>query len=149
MTVNCNDMYVYLECAKQLEVLSILDAGMLFRQIGGISRGLSGGAIDEDCYIAGIDMGELQNFPVYNVIYNTIISIDNYRSQLEDEKFDLGVMLGNLNFDNAKQLEQLLDFMSGHCKYLIVSMKYVSMVDKYVPQKVFRVDDDMYALFNV
>lgn len=147
MAVNRNDMYVYLESAQQLEAAVILDAGMFIKQIGGISRALADKELDENCHITGIDVQEEYSFPIYNTVYDKITSIKDYIIELQGENYDLGIMLGSINIDD-EQLQQLVDFMSERCRYMVSSVKFVPMVRKAVKVNRLTVDEDTYALFK-
>ena len=69
-----NIMYIFCEVINQLEPESILDIGMFFKSIGGVSRQILGIEISDSIYITGVDTDKTNGLNVYSRVYNKIIS---------------------------------------------------------------------------
>lgn len=73
-----NIMYIFCEVINQLEPESILDIGMFFKSIGGVSRQILGIEISDSIYITGVDTDKTNGLNVYSRVYNKIISKMGY-----------------------------------------------------------------------
>ena len=77
MIKNNNIMYIFCEVINQLEPESILDVGMFYKSIGGVSRQILNADISRSIYITGVRTDEKDNLNVYNKVYDDIISMDD------------------------------------------------------------------------
>ena len=67
-----NIMYIFCEVINQLEPESILDIGMFFKSIGGVSRQILGIEISDSIYITGVDTDKTNGLNVYSRVYARI-----------------------------------------------------------------------------
>ena len=105
MISNENTMYMYCNVLGQIEPEKILDIGLFYRQIGGVSRTILNSDVPKKCFITGIDLE--------NTIYDEIIRTEDIAG-LSDVEYDLAVF-----FDKKiKGLERknLFDFVKSNCK---------------------------------
>ena len=72
MINNENTMYMYCNVLGQTEPEKILDIGLFYRQIGGVSRTILNSDVPKKCFITGIDLENSKNYGVYNTIYDAI-----------------------------------------------------------------------------
>ena len=70
MINNENIMYMYCNVLGQTEPEKILDIGLFYRQIGGVSRTILNSDVPKKCFITGIDLENSKNYGVYNTIYD-------------------------------------------------------------------------------
>ena len=56
MINNENIMYMYCNVLGQTEPEKILDIGLFYRQIGGVSRTILNSDVPKKCFITGIDL---------------------------------------------------------------------------------------------
>lgn len=92
MINNENIMYMYCNVLGQTEPEKILDIGLFYRQIGGVSRTILNSDVPKKCFITGIDLENSKNYGVYNTIYDEIIRTEDIAG-LSDAEYDLAVFL--------------------------------------------------------
>ena len=105
MISNENTMYMYCNVLGQIEPEKILDIGLFYRQIGGVSRTILNSDVPKKCFITGIDLENSKN--------DEIIRTEDIAG-LSDVEYDLAVF-----FDKKiKGLERknLFDFVKSNCK---------------------------------
>ena len=113
MINNENTMYMYCNILGQTEPEKILDIGLFYRQIGGVSTTILNSDVPKKCFITGIDLENSKNYGVYNTIYDEIIRTEDIAG-LSDAEYDLAVFLDK----KIKGLERknLFDFVKSNCK---------------------------------
>ena len=113
MINNENIMYMYCNVLEQIEPEKVLDIGLFYRQIGGVSRTILNSEVPKKCFITGIDLENSKNYGVYNTIYDEIIRVEDIAG-LSDAEYDLAVFLDK----KIKGLERknLFDFVKSNCK---------------------------------
>ena len=131
-----NIMYIFCEVINQLEPESILDIGMFFKSIGGVSRQILGIEISDSIYITGVDTDKTNGLNVYSRVYNKIISKngiceDNQRCyqdiNQQVEKYDLAILLSDLVGNGDK--EQLIKNIEDKARYMLMyneDIKYLA-----------------------
>ena len=62
MINNENTMYMYCNVLGQTEPEKILDIGLFYRQIGGVSRTILNSDVPKKCFITGIDLENSKMF---------------------------------------------------------------------------------------
>ena len=62
MINNENTMYMYCNVLGQTEPEKILDIGLFYRQIGGVSRTILNSDVPKKCFITGIDLENSKNY---------------------------------------------------------------------------------------
>lgn len=119
---NSNAMFCYFEMIQKLGAKSVLDAGMLLKRIGAVSRQMAGVEVGADILLCGIDMCSEIYLPICWDIYSEIITGDDFINRLQDHiecfacmegrKFDLAVMLESDHIlDESKKIKITEYFM--------------------------------------
>lgn len=162
MIKNNNIMYIFCEVINQLEPESILDVGMFYKSIGGVSRQILNADISRSIYITGVRTDKKDNLNVYNKVYDDIISMDDicecpyaykphsYNSCYSKEnnnddnkkylKYDLAIMLSDLV--ESKDKDRLIRNIEDKAAYLLIyqdDVKYLTCNYKGVD---IEVDDE-------
>lgn len=145
-----NDIFVFYEIINDIKPEKVLDVGMFLKGVGSVSRKIMDKKIDENIWMKGVDFMPEVQFPVFQQIYDEIITIQSFLKQSDNkEKCDLGVFLKNREVDiEGKKEKKILEKMSGMCHY-ILSNKYE--IDKSCKKKIedmitVRVEDDEYYI---
>lgn len=145
-----NDIFVFYEIINDIKPEKVLDVGMFLKCVGSVSRKIMDKKIDENVWMKGVDFMPEVQFPVFQQIYDEIITIQSFLKQSDNkEKYDLGVLLKNRKVDiEGKKEKKILEKMSGMCHY-ILSNKYE--IDKCCKKKIedmitVRVEDDEYYI---
>ena len=116
-----NIMYIFCEVINQLEPESILDIGMFFKSIGGVSRQILGIEISDSIYITGVDTDKTNGLNVYSRVYNKIISKNGIC------EYDLAILLSDLVGNGDK--EQLIKNIEDKARYMLMyneDIKYLA-----------------------
>lgn len=92
MVISNNIAFVFTEVIKQIEPKSVLDIGMFYKNIGAVSRRILDAELDKNCRLTGVCEETIENLPIYETIYDEIITDDSY--DLE-KHFDLAVLLAD------------------------------------------------------
>lgn len=131
-----NIMYIFCEVINQLEPESILDIGMFFKSIGGVSRQILNVKISDSIYITGVSTDETNNLNVYSRVYDKIISknemCEDKQWGYQDinqqvEKYDLAILLSDLVGNGDK--EQLIKNIEDKARYMLMyneDIKYLA-----------------------
>lgn len=131
-----NIMYIFCEVINQLEPESILDIGMFFKSIGGVSRQILGIEISDSIYITGVDTDKTNGLNVYSRVYNKIISKNGIREDKQRcyqdinqqvKKYDLAILLSDLVGNGDK--EQLIKNIEDKARYMLMyneDIKYLA-----------------------
>ena len=131
-----NIMYIFCEVINQLEPESILDIGMFFKSIGGVSRQILGIEISDSIYITGVDTDKTNGLNVYSRVYNKIrskngICEDKQRCyqdiNQQVKKYDLAILLSDLVGNGDK--EQLIKNIEDKARYMLMyneDIKYLA-----------------------
>ena len=131
-----NIMYIFCEVINQLEPESILDIGMFFKSIGGVSRQILGIEISDSIYITGVDTDKTNGLNVYSRVYNKIISknaiCEDKKRCYQDinqqvKKYDLAILLSDLVGNGDK--EQLIKNIEDKARYMLMyneDIKYLA-----------------------
>lgn len=131
-----NIMYIFCEVINQLESESILDIGMFFKSIGGVSRQILGIEISDSIYITGVDTDKTNGLNVYSRVYNKIISkngiCEDKQRCYQDinqkvKKYDLAILLSDLVGNGDK--EQLIKNIENKARYMLMyneDIKYLA-----------------------
>ena len=113
MINNENIMYMYCNVLEQTGPESVLDIGLFYRHIGGVSRTILNSQVSGECFITGIDLENLKSYGVYNTIYDEIIKADDM-GELSDKEYDLAVFLDK-KITGLKR-KNMFDFVKQNCK---------------------------------
>lgn len=105
VVTDADEIFVYFEVIRQLHPTSVLDYGMLLKQMGAIARQAVHCTILEELRLEGVDILPQVRLPVYETIYDEIFSV----SQLPEKNYDLGIYLGQMNEVNLSVLEYISD----------------------------------------
>ena len=131
-----NIMYIFCEVINQLEPESILDIGMFFKSIGGVSRQILGIEISDSIYITGVDTDKTNGLNVYSRVYNKTISKNGICEDKQScyqyinqqvEKYDLAILLSDLVGNGDK--EQLIKNIEDKARYMLMyneDIKYLA-----------------------
>jgi hypothetical protein len=74
LLINENDIYVYFEIIKQNSAKRVLDVGMFLSRIKAVSRQVENLSINENVILDGVNITSEEIFPVYQTIYDSIIT---------------------------------------------------------------------------
>lgn len=74
LLINENDIYVYFEIIKQNSAKRVLDVGMFLSRIKAVSRQVENLSINENVILDGVNITSEEIFPVYQKIYDSIIT---------------------------------------------------------------------------
>lgn len=131
-----NIMYIFCEVINQLEPESILDIGMFFKSIGGVSRQILNAKISDSIYITGVSADEINNLNVYSRVYDKIISKNEICEDKQEcyqdinqqvKKYDLAILLSDLVGNGDK--EQLIKNIEDKARYMLMyneDIKYLA-----------------------
>ena len=148
--VKQNDIYLYFETIRQLRAESVLDIGMTLKRCGAISRQVADSAIDPQVYLCGIDLDPETTCPIYQCLYQEILSPEELLQKgINSAPYDLAMLL-NLPKESLTD-QALLDFIKGHARYLLADngasktlMPFFSNNDA----KTITLDTDTYLLIH-
>lgn len=117
-----NDLYIYFEVIRQLQANPVLDLGMTLKRAGAVSRQIADSSIDSNTTLIGVDFAPAQSFPVYEMLYDRILTIEKLLSDPEDfPHFSLAVSLFLPEVSAYK--EKLLPFLKAHCGYVLTDFQ--------------------------
>lgn len=137
-----DEIYIYFEMLKRMQPKSVLDIGMFLKRIGAISRQAVSMRIPEEVFLYGIDFFSEVRLPVYEKVYNGILSKDLFFENCEvlvgteEEKFDMAVLLHIEEYLNPNELRQLGEVIAHLAKGVLTDEKIGKQLMLYgVPQE--------------
>ena len=123
---------------------------MTLKRCGAICRQVADSAIDSTVHLCGIDLNPETTTPVYQCLYQEILSPDDLlQKQSVVERFDLAVLLKLTEVMQTNQ--KLLDFTVRHITYLLADQKSEHFLLSFFSQKQIRsisLDNDRYLLIK-
>ncbi len=154
MVSNTNTMYVFCEVMEQLEPQRMLDIGMFYKAIGGVSRSILDREVPPECNITGVDFCDTKGLCVYKKIYdeivdeNTFLSIDSSKQESFNnfKKFDLAVILSDAVPDDRKS--ELIKKAMQLSSCVLLHGHDIKVIDNWNQYQVheLKLDDDKYVL---
>lgn len=103
-----NSIYAYFEVISQIEPQNVLDVGMFLKRIGNLSRCAMSQTISDNLQLDGVDFFEECNLPVWKMIYDQVISQEDFMKSPSLEKYDLAILLGARGLETKVLLNELL-----------------------------------------
>lgn len=110
--INRDTMFIYFEMIKQTGAKSILDAGMFLKRIGAVARQAVDCEISAQACICGVDFFPEADLPIYEMIYDQILSLNQFMdctepfTEMEGKQFDVAFMLEVFSMLREPQLEK-------------------------------------------
>ena len=145
-----NDIFVFYEIINDIKPEKVLDVGMFLKSVGSVSRKIMDKKIDENIWMKGVDFMPEVQFPVFQQIYDEIITIQSFLKQSDNkEKYDLGVFLKNRKADiEGEKEKKILGKMSELCHFILINE---CEIDKWCKKKIesvitVKVEDDEYYI---
>ena len=103
-----NDIFVFYEIINDIKPEKVLDVGMFLKSVGSVSRKIMDKKIDENIWMKGVDFMPEVQFPVFQQIYDEIITIQSFLKQSDNkEKYDLGVFLKKRKENTGKNVRNM------------------------------------------
>jgi hypothetical protein len=133
------DISFLLRTVEQISPQSILDIGMFLKRVGCISRHALDDEIDPNCILDGVDcMPDIQ-VPVYDVIYDHIMSLEDFLSQttvsgyqpFAVRKYDLAAVIQPGGIIPPQNLAAMWEWISLNSRY--AATNYFSRVYESIP----------------
>lgn len=143
MITSSNILYIYCEIMEQLEPKRVLDVGMFYKAVGGVSRRILNREVPSGCYITAVRTDKTENLGVYSAVYNKIVDIEEL-DVLKDVEFDLAVMLSDAV--SLKDRQRLISRISGRCMYLLTYEYDVPCLEAASDIKSIRLGEDRCVL---
>ena len=118
-TITDSDMmFFYFEMLQNNKPHTVLDVGMFLKRIGAVSRHAMSAEISEDTVLCGVDLFPEYEMPIYENVYNEIISKDRFFEEdirfscTNGGAFDIAVMLDVERHLNNGEVEILWEYVS-------------------------------------
>ncbi len=145
MITSSNILYIYCEVMEQLEPKRVLDIGMFYKSVGGVSRRILNKEVPESCFIEGICTDKAKTLGVYGTIYDKIIDEKEF-DKLNEIYFDLAVMLSDavVKADRGKFIRRI----SKNCTYLLTYEYDVPFLENASDIKSLNIGDDRCVLVS-
>ncbi len=143
---NQNDLFVYFEVIKQLSPSSVLDVGMLLKRAGAVSRQVADSKLDSHVYLTGIDLLSEYRLPIYDRIYDRIISQAEF-PDVAELQYDLVILLGFSSIPSFFSLE----YLKEHTNWILTSYHIKNALLSCFSAKNAReiqLEDDKYLLIR-
>lgn len=116
---NVNKNNIYFRMIRKIDAKSVLDVGMFLKRIGSISRQLMGAAVPEDVKLTGIDYYTDINFPVWDLLYDKKMSINDFLENSRTETYDLAILLDGCELKNQEGWRDLLGIVKKNARYVL------------------------------
>lgn len=147
---NENSIYIFYELIEQLQPESVLDVGMFLKRVGTVSRKIMGRAIPQECQICGIDFFPEVTFPIWNTVYDRIVSANGYFMQQNIEHFDFVSVLGLKELEEQIPLEKLAARIAQDARYILTDQWDIiwSMQQGFVRVSDIKVEEDVFFLLE-
>lgn len=117
---NQNDLFIYFEVIRQLRAKNVLDIGMTLKRSGAISRQIADSSIQRKVHLTGVDLFPEICIPVYNIIYNQILSKESFSKELSSlPHFTLATLLCLPECPLVPKI--CLPFLKCHADYILIS----------------------------
>lgn len=148
---NENDIYIFFEVIRQLEPKSILDVGMFLKRIGSVSRKVMDGEIEDNIMLNGVDFFPEIQFPVWNTIYDTYVTYEEFGEAKVEKYYDLVVALGWKQLQNKIAGQNLLTEVMKAARFVLVDSGAKREIAHMYNLKVIdlAVDKEIYYLLDI
>ena len=114
-----NMLYIYFEAMEQIEPKRVLDIGMMLKRFGCISRRAMNREVPGTVEITGVDFFPEVKFPVWEQIYDKILSMEEFEQEVLKETYDLTVLLGTDAFMTEALWNTYVEKLCGHTRYIL------------------------------
>ena len=117
---NENDIYIYFEAIEQLEPQKVLDIGMFLKRIGGVSRKAMNRRVPANTDLDGIDLFCDIKLPIWETIYDSVMTAEAFLEDPEEERYDLAVFLGAEEAAEKLPLLKMAEALYARAKYVLL-----------------------------
>lgn len=117
---NENDIYIYFEAIEQLEPQKVLDIGMFLKRIGGVSRKAMNREVPAYTCLEGIDLFCDIKLPVWETIYDSILTAEAFLADTDKKRYDLAVFLGVEEAAEKLPLLKMAEALAVCAKYMLL-----------------------------
>lgn len=117
---NENDIYIYFETIGQLEPQSVIDVGMFLKRIGGVSRKAMNREAPAQICLDGVDWFQELKFPVWDQVYDLILTMEEFLSDKDQKRYDLAIFLGTDEIIKKLPLLRAARALSARAKYVLL-----------------------------
>ena len=141
-----NDMFTFFQVINQIEPVSVVDVGMFLKRIGGVSRNILDQTIDENLRLDAVEVIDNISLPVYDTIYNDIITLEKINSLQNPE---LVIMMRLTGILDDAELKHVVLWASENARYIVTDADTYREMCKYnlnVRVREITVDSDIYYL---
>lgn len=149
MILNKNTMYIYYEVINQLEPECVIDIGLFYKSIGGVSRLILNEEVSKKCYLLGVCTDSIEGLDIYNNIYNKIVAENKFYAlcQSSSKRYKLAIMLSD-SIPQDKKCE-FIKITSQISSYILALYTDKELFDDNLDMVELSVDEDKYILVNL
>jgi len=122
LITNENYAYIFFEIIEKCASKKVLDAGMILKRLGSVSRGLMNREVPVNMVLDGIDFWPEIQFPVWNTVYQSIIPYDEFIIEDRQDQYDLVLFLGIRELEEKVSSEELLHWGKVLAKQVLVDV---------------------------
>ncbi|MGN0240808.1 MAG: hypothetical protein ACI4CS_03895 [Candidatus Weimeria sp.] len=134
---------IYFSVINDIMPDTLLDIGMYLKRTGSVSRSAGGSEIKGQVTIDGVDVMPDIKCGIYQVIYDHIISIDDFISEVTsgafDKKYDLAIAFDLCEFINDYQSEIIISSLIKNCRSILLDKASFEKALEYTPSKEFQI----------
>ncbi len=116
---NENHIYTYFQIIKELQPLSVLDAGMFLKRVGSVARQMMNCEVPKEVRLDGIDFFPEVQFPIWEMIYDKRYNVIDLSEVGNLMQYDLGIVLGSEDLVHKVSLKKLFWEMEGTVSWFL------------------------------
>ncbi len=132
-----NDLFIYFEVIRQLRAKSVLDLGPTLKRGGAVSRQVADSSLSLDIRLTGVDLFPEIDAPVYNTVYDRILSLKEFSdtaSTLPHDTLTTALCLPELPLP----VDTMMPLLKNHSDYILISMASKKHFFPYFSEKKAR-----------
>lgn len=149
MILNKNTMYIYYEVINQLEPEYVIDIGLFYKSIGGVSRTVLDKEVSKECYLLGVYTDSIKGLDIYTNIYNKIVDVSEFYNLCKSnhKKYKLAIMLSDCIPENKKL--EFIKNVSNISLYILALEKDKDLFDSRLEIVELSIDLDKYIIVKL
>lgn len=150
------DISSLFEMIEQERPHSVIDIGMFLKRIGAITRQVLDREISADCILDGIDCMPDLKIPIYNVVYDHFISMNDFIANIsspeylpfETKKYDFAAVMRPANIVPPSALPDVWKWVSVNCSFAFTNYHndLYSLIPNIRKHQEFQSDEELYSL---